>query len=208
MATGEYQLERLVSLAPQQSNPRIDLDYLDLLARRSGSLCPNPCATIWFGVGAAARASRSARAGSVVGLAVLEQGSPPLVRRSALLASIAYRLGLPGARSAEPIWRSTAGCCWPGRGDAHYHYGRFLLASAQYPRAVFYLRNAFAQGILDAELLLGIALLKQGEREEAATYLQRYPDRPIRTILRSSRCCDNQLVTWRGSRQRPAAIPT
>lgn len=184
---GQYQLERLVSMASQQSNPRIDLDYLDHWLADLEPYARTP-ARPFGSESERQRVLADLRAlESLVGLAVLEQGSVPLVRRSALLAYIAYQLRLPDAAVRADLAFNRWLLLAPDEGEAYYHYGRFLLASAQYPRAVFYLRNAFAQGILDAELLLGMALLKQGERDEAAIYLQHYrithPDDPQVTSL-------------------------
>ena len=188
---GQYQLERVVSIDPQQRAPRIDLDYLDHWLTDLEPYARTP-ARPFGSESERQRVLADLRAlESVVGLAVLEQGRAPLVRRSALLAYIAYQLRLPGAGVRADLAFNRWLLLAPEEGDAHYHYGRFLLSSAQYPRAVFYLRNAFAQGILDAELLLGIALLKQGERDEAAIYLQHYrvthPDDPqVLSLLRQS----------------------
>lgn len=184
---GQYQLERLVSMASQQSNPRIDLDYLDHWLADLEPYARTP-ARPFGSESERQRVLADLRAlESLVGLAVLEQGSVPLVRRSALLAYIAYQLRLPDAAVRADLAFNRWLLLAPDEGEAYYDYGRFLLASAQYPRAVFYLRNAFAQGILDAELLLGMALLKQGERDEAAIYLQHYrithPDDPQVTSL-------------------------
>ncbi len=184
---GQYQLERLVSMASQQSNPRIDLDYLDHWLADLEPYARTP-ARPFGSESERQRVLADLRAlESLVGLAVLEQGSVPLVRRSALLAYIAYQLRLPDAAVRADLAFNRWLLLAPDEGEAYYHYGRFLLASAQYPSAVFYLRNAFAQGILDAELLLGMALLKQGERDEAAIYLQHYrithPDDPQVTSL-------------------------
>ena len=188
---GQYQLERVVSIDPQQRAPRIDLDYLDHWLTDLEPYARTP-ARPFGSESERQRVLADLRAlESVVGLAVLEQGRAPLVRRSALLAYIAYQLRLPGAGVRADLAFNRWLLLAPEEGDAHYHYGRFLLSSAQYPRAVFYLRNAFAQGILDAELLLGIALLKQGERDEAAIYLQHYrvthPDESqVTSLLRQS----------------------
>ena len=188
---GQYQLERVVSIDPQQRAPRIDLDYLDHWLTDLEPYARTP-ARPFGSESERQRVLADLRAlESVVGLAVLEQGRALLVRRSALLAYIAYQLRLPGAGVRADLAFNRWLLLAPEEGDAHYHYGRFLLSSAQYPRAVFYLRNAFAQGILDAELLLGIALLKQGERDEAAIYLQHYrvthPDDPqVLSLLRQS----------------------
>ena len=188
---GQYQLERVVSIDPQQRAPRIDLDYLDHWLTDLEPYARTP-ARPFGSESERERVLADLRAlESVVGLAVLEQGRAPLVRRSALLAYIAYQLRLPGAGVRADLAFNRWLLLAPEEGDAHYHYGRFLLSSAQYPRAVFYLRNAFAQGILDAELLLGIALLKQGERDEAAIYLQHYrvthpDDSQVTSLLRQS----------------------
>ena len=188
---GQYQLERVVSIDPQQRAPRIDLDYLDHWLTDLEPYARTP-ARPFGSESERQRVLADLRAlESVVGLAVLEQGRAPLVRRSALLAYIAYQLRLPGAGVRADLAFNRWLLLAPEEGDAHYHYGRFLLSSAQYPRAVFYLRNAFAQGILDAELLLGIALLKQGERDEAAIYLQHYrvthpDDSQVTSLLRQS----------------------
>ena len=188
---GQYQLERVVSIDPQQRAPRIDLDYLDHWLTDLEPYARTP-ARPFGSESERQRVLADLRAlECVVGLAVLEQGRAPLVRRSALLAYIAYQLRLPGAGVRADLAFNRWLLLAPEEGDAHYHYGRFLLSSAQYPRAVFYLRNAFAQGILDAELLLGIALLKQGERDEAAIYLQHYrvthpDDSQVTSLLRQS----------------------
>ena len=188
---GQYQLERVVSIDPQQRAPRIDLDYLDHWLTDLEPYARTP-ARPFGSESERQRVLADLRAlESVVGLAGLEQGRAPLVRRSALLAYIAYQLRLPGAGVRADLAFNRWLLLAPEEGDAHYHYGRLLLSSAQYPRAVFYLRNAFAQGILDAELLLGIALLKQGERDEAAIYLQHYrvthpDDSQVTSLLRQS----------------------
>ena len=204
---GQYQLERLVSLAPQQSNPRIDLDYLDLWLAALDPYARTP-ARPFGSESERQRVLADLRAlESVVGLAVLEQGSAPLVRRSALLASIAYQLGLPGAGVRADLAFNRWLLLAPEEGDAHYHYGRFLLASAQYPTPSSTCAMPLPRGSWMPSCCSGLLCSNRGSGRKRRLICSTIGS-PIRTILRSSRCCDNQLVTRRGSRQRPAAIPT
>ncbi len=171
---GQYQLDRLVSIDHQQQRSRVELEYLDLWLADLESHTGAPDRQFESDE-ERQRAKTDLRAlESIVGLAVLEPDSAPLVKRCALLADIAYHLGLDGAAERADLAFNRWLLLAPQESDVHYHYGRFLLASGQYPRAVFYLKNAFSQGVLDAELLLGMALLKLGEREEAESYLRHY----------------------------------
>ena len=192
---GQYQLDRLVRIDRQQERSRIEIDYLDLWLAELASYVQTP-GRQFESDEERQRAKADLRAlESIVGLAVLEPDSAPLVKRCALLADIAYHFGLDGAAERADLAFNRWLLLAPQESDVHYHYGRFLLTSGQYPRAVFYLKNAFSQGVLDAELLLGMALLKLGEREEAESYLRHYQlthpsDARVLSLLQQSQQMD------------------
>ncbi len=192
---GQYQLDRLVNIDRQQQRSRVELEYLDLWLADLESYTRTP-GRQFESDDERQRAKTDLRAlESIVGLAVLEPDSAPLVKRCALLANIAYHFGLDGAAERADLAFNRWLLLSPQESDVHYHYGRFLLASGQYPRAVFYLKNAFSQGVLDAELLLGMALLKLGERDEAESYLRHYRlthpgDARVLSLLQQSQTLD------------------
>lgn len=171
---GHYRLEQLVSIDKGQATNRIDLTYLDpwlveLVARSresaSGLIKQDERQRLMADVQALE---------SIVGLAVLEQGTAALLKRSALLATVGYQLGLQGAaeraESAFNRWLLLT----PNEGDVHYQYGNFLLLSGHDKRAAFYLDKAFRQGMLDAELLLAMALQRSGEPRQADEHLRHF----------------------------------
>ncbi len=184
---GSYQLERLVIVDPNHSGCQIDLVYLDPW------LADLAAHTLQSASGFSSAIERQHAKDdlqaleAIVGLAVLEQGTAALLKRSAMLAAMAYQLKVRGA--AERAERAFSR--WllqsPDDDEGLYRYGQFLLGSGHAHRAVFYLEKSFQHGMLDAEYPLAIALQRSGATQEAKVHLRHYqlthPDKPPVALL-------------------------
>ena len=172
---GHYHPERLVTIYKAHTCSQIDFAYLDSwLADLAAHTQAAPS-------GFDTRDERQRVMAdlqvleSIVGLAVLEQGTTALLKRYALLATIGYPLGVRGAAERAELAFNRWLLQSPEDGDALYRYGQFLLASGHHKRATFYLDKAFRHGVLEAELPLAMALLRSGEPQQADEHLRQDP---------------------------------
>jgi hypothetical protein len=179
---GSYQLERLVIVDPIHSGCQIDLAYLDPW------LADLATHTLQSASGFSSAIERQHAKDdlqaleAIVGLAVLEQGTTVLLKRSAMLATMAYQLEVRGAAARAERAFSRWLLQSPDDVEGLYRYGQFLLGSGHAQRAVFYLEKSFQHGVLDAEYPLAIALQRSGAPQEAEAHLHHYqlthPDNP------------------------------
>lgn len=171
---GHYHPERLVTIDKAQTHSQIDVAYLDSwLADLAVHTQATPS-------GSDARHERQRTLAdvqaleSIIGLAVLEQGTTALLKRCAILATIGYQLGVRGAAERAELAFNRWLLQSPEDGDALYRYGQFLLASGYHKRAAFYLEKAFGHGVLEAELPLAMALQRSGEPQQADEHLRHF----------------------------------
>lgn len=172
---GHYHPEWLVTIDKAHTRSQIDFAYLDSwLADLAAHTQAAPSS------GSDARHERQRVMAdlqaleSIVGLAVLEQGTTALLKRCALLATMGYQLGVRGAAERAELAFNRWLLQSPEDGDALYRYGQFLLASGHHKRAVFYLEKAFGRGVLEAELSLAMALQRSGEPQQADEHLRHF----------------------------------
>lgn len=172
---GHYHPERLVTIDKAHTRSQVDFAYLDSwLADLAAHTQAAPSS------GSDARHERQRVMAdlqvleSIVGLAVLEQGTTALLKRCALLATMGYQLGVRGAAERAELAFNRWLLQSPEDGDALYRYGQFLLASGHHKRAVFYLEKAFGRGVLEAELSLAMALQRSGEPQQADEHLRHF----------------------------------
>ena len=172
---GHYHPERWVTIDKAHTRSQIDFAYLDSwLADLAAHTQAAPSS------GADARHERQRVMAdlqaleSIVGLAVLEQGTTALLKRCALLATMGYQLGVRGAAERAELAFNRWLLQSPEDGDALYRYGQFLLASGHHKRAAFYLEKAFGHGVLEAELPLAMALQRSGEPQQADEHLRHF----------------------------------
>jgi len=171
---GHYHPERLVTIDKAQARSQIDFAYLDSwLADLAAHTQAAPS-------GFDTRDERQRVMAdlqvleSIVGLAVLEQGTTALLKRCAMLATMGYQLGIRGAAERAELAFNRWLLQSPEDGDALYRYGQFLLASGHHKRAAFYLEKAFGHGVLEAELPLAMALQRSGEHQQADEHLRHF----------------------------------
>jgi predicted Zn-dependent protease len=169
---GQYQVARLVHIERGQGH--IDTDYLDpwladLEVHTLDSL------QRFDSHADRERAIHDVQAlETLVGLAVLEQGTAELLIRRALLASIAYQLQLDGAANRATQSFNRLLYQTPDNAAVEFRYGQFLFNSGQFALAAEHLDSGLQHGSLEAELWLGMALYLDGQVREGEKHLQHY----------------------------------
>ena len=110
-------------------------------------------------------------------LDVLTQVPQPnleLLRRAALLNSMAHNLDVPGAAAKADRDFAQALKAQPGNPQIHFQYGVFLAGSGQSQRALPHLEKARQGGVQAADYSLGLLYLGMGDKTRALEHLQRY----------------------------------
>lgn len=169
-----YDLEQVVRIQQEEPICRVNQDYLNfwLTDLQSRVLDADPDK---MPLADRQRLSQDvASLETVVALAILESGQLELIRASALLASMAYRLGIDGADTRAELAFNRLLVLVPKDAAVLYRYGQFLLNARHLDRASLYLLRAFHLGLMEAEYPLALALIRSGKTTEGQDHLRHY----------------------------------
>ena len=174
---GHYDLRQLLSTSGTGAQTRrsFDMAYLDRILADLGSHAlnyPPQFDTPQDRQRAADDAQRLS--GMLDVLTQVPQPSLDVLRRAALLNSMAHNLDVPGAAARADRDFQQALKLQTDNPQIHFQYGVFLAGSGQSQRALPHLQKARQGGVQTADYSLGLLYLGMGDKARALEHLQRY----------------------------------